>query len=77
MDDTEVNGRNVLCNFLDFFFLFFFKKGQYLLDLTKRRFYFAEDNLSCTMHISKYVYEFVLFRHHFLVVQQSAFFFLM
>lgn len=46
-----------------------------MLDLTKRRFYFAEDNLSCTIHISKYVYEFVLFPHHFLAVQQSAFFF--
>lgn len=73
MDDTEGDGRNVLCNFLDFFFL---KRG-YLLDLTKRRFYFAGDNLSCTIHISKYVYEFVPFPHHFLAVQQSAFFFLM
>lgn len=67
MDDNKVNSCSV--NFLDFFFFF---KG-YLVDLTKRRFYFAGHD--CTKHILKYVYEFVPVPHHFLAVQQSAFLF--
>lgn len=68
MDDNKVTSCDA--NFLDFFF-----KG-YLLDLTDFFFFFLPgDNFSCTIHILKYVYDFVLFPHHFLAVQQSAFFF--
>lgn len=40
MDDTEVDGRNVLCNFLDFFFLkkeglcLIWQRGNFILPKT-------------------------------------------
>lgn len=67
MDDNKVTSCNA--NFLDFFF-----KGICLI-WQKFFFFLPGDNFSCTIHILKYVYDFVLFPHHFLAVQQSAFFF--